>query len=148
MIGYEFPSIISETWLNNSDDSVELEGYDFIHSHRHGSVGGGVGLFLDSNLDFKLREDLNDLNIELAESLFVEILNPKGKGIVIGTIYRSPKQNVNGFIQKFNSLMAKIAKENKICYLMGDFNLNLMNYILINLLVSFWISFILICSFP
>ena len=24
--------------------------------------------------------------------------------------------------------MAKISKENKICYLMGDFNLNLMNY--------------------
>ena len=57
---------------------LKFTGYDFINSHRHGSIGG---LFLDSNLDFKLHKDFNDLNIELVESLFVEILNPKGKGI-------------------------------------------------------------------
>ena len=27
-----------------------------------------------------------------------------------------------------NELLSKISKENKICYLMGDFNLNLMNH--------------------
>ena len=27
-----------------------------------------------------------------------------------------------------NELLSKISKENKICYLVGDFNLNLMNH--------------------
>ena len=34
----------------------------------------------------------------------------------------------NNFVQNFNSLLAKIGKENKLSYLLGDFNLNLMNY--------------------
>ena len=36
--------------------------------------------------------------------------------------------DVNLFLNTFNETLGKISKENKICDLMGDFNLNLMNY--------------------
>ena len=36
--------------------------------------------------------------------------------------------NFNDFIQNFNSILAKFGKENNLSYLLGDFNLNLMNY--------------------
>ena len=39
-----------------------------------------------------------------------------------------PNQNVYDFINSLNILMGLITKENKICYIMGDFNLNLMNH--------------------
>ena len=47
---------------------------------------------------------------------------------IIGVIYRPPESNVNDFAQNFNYFLARIGKENKLSYLLGDFNLNLMNY--------------------
>ena len=47
--------------------------------------------------------------------------------IVTDVIYRPPNENVDEFLTMTNELLSKISKENKVCYLMGDFNLNLMN---------------------
>ena len=43
-------------------------------------------------------------------------------------VYRPPNQNVDEFLTMTNELLSKISKENKVCYLMGDFNLNQMNH--------------------
>ena len=53
---------------------------------------------------------------------------PRGRSIIVSVIYRPPDRNLDLFLQQFNELMLKISRENKICYLMGDFNLNLMNH--------------------
>ena len=68
-----------------------------------------------------------NLNNETAESLFIEIVNPRGKNIIVGVIYRPPNMDVNLFIHNFDELLGKISRENKICYLLGDFNLNLIS---------------------
>ena len=69
------------------------------------------------------------------ESLYVEILtNCKRKNIVVGIIYRPPNQIVHDFIY---NLMEIISKENKICYLMCDFNLNLLKHCSYQLMVEF-----------
>ena len=62
------------------------------------------------------------------ESLFVEICRPRSKNIILGIVYRRPDQCINEFFKSNEALMLKISRENKICYLMGDYNLNLMNY--------------------
>ena len=46
----------------------------------------------------------------------------------MGVIYRAPDNNLTTFINDFNEVLDKITKENKIRYLMGDINVNLMNY--------------------
>ena len=71
---------------------------------------------------------LPDISSPSTESLFIEIRRPLSKNIIIGVIYRPSDSNVNDFVQNFNSLLAKIGKENKLSYLLGDFNLNPMNY--------------------
>ena len=63
----------------------------------------------------------------VAESLFIEIVKPQEKSIVTGVIYRPPNQTVDEFLTMTNELLSKISKENNVSYLMGDFNLNLMN---------------------
>ena len=98
-----------------------------MHNHRQHKSGGGVGLYLDSTMEFKTRPDLV-FNDSCIESLFVEICRPRGENIVIGIIYRPPDQHVDEFIKSTVALMIQISRENKLCYLMGDFNLNLMNY--------------------
>ena len=82
----------------------------------------------------KLTDLLSNLNLKfsligISETwLFIEIVKPQGKNIVTGVIYRPPNQNVDEFLTMTNELLSKISKENKVCYLMGDFNLNLMNH--------------------
>jgi aminoglycoside phosphotransferase family enzyme len=58
--------------------------------------------------------------------VFIEIATSIGKNMIIGVIYRPPNGNIDLFETKFNQLLSKIDKENKICYLMGDFNIDLL----------------------
>ena len=74
-------------------------------------------------MNFKFRCDLDFSLPNVAESLFIEIVKPQRKTIVTGVIYRPPNQNVDEFLTMTNELLIKISKENKVCYLMGDFNL-------------------------
>ena len=112
---------ISETWLNDSSSSVDIDGYSFVHKSRENRSDGGVGLYVSSNLNFKFRCDLDFSLPNVAESLFIEIVKPQGKNIVTGVICRPPNQNVDEFLTMTNELLSKISKENKVCYLMDDF---------------------------
>ena len=118
---------LSETWLLHLENDVGIPGYNFINNPRKNKTGGVVGLYFSVDLNYKLRNDLNFNNTGCAESLFIEITNSNGKNIVVGVVYRPPNSDVNDFIQDMDSLITKISRENKICYLMGDFNLNLLN---------------------
>ena len=118
---------ISEAWLRGTTHHADINGYDFVHKHRSDKTGGGVGLYIDSDLEYKLRDELCFTDRQICESLCVEIVNPRGKNYIIGVIYRPPSQNMAKFIDNLSIVMAKISREDKVCYLMGDFNLNLLN---------------------
>ena len=120
---------ISETWLNDQTfDLINLPGYCFISNHRSGKTGGGVGLYLQDYLQYKLLQDCTISNPDVIESLFVEISNPHGKNIIVGTVCRPPNQNLESFMYEFNKILLIISKDNKQCYFMGDFNLDLFRY--------------------
>ena len=65
---------------------------------------------------------------ECIESKFIEIdkksTNEK-RNTIIGVIYRPPNGNVQQFTQAVSGILDKIKKENRICYLLGDYNTNL-----------------------
>ena len=50
------------------------------------------------------------------------------KNVVISVIYRPPNTDVRIFIDKMNILLDTIMKEHKLCYLLGDYNINILNY--------------------
>ena len=56
------------------------------------------------------------------------MLRPGVKNIIVGIVYRSPNQSVDEFLTKINESLGRISRENKICFLLGDFSINLMNY--------------------
>ena len=118
---------ISETWLQDISHTVDKDGYNFVHNHRSDRTGGGVGLYLTSELVYKTRNDLKLLDRQCTESLFIEICRPKEKSVIVGIIYRPPNQNPRDFISDLDRLLSKISKANKLRYILGDFNLNLMN---------------------
>ena len=53
----------------------------------------------------------------------MEITIPHGKNTIVGRVYRPPNQNTTLFLYKFNDILSRISKNNKQCYVRGDFNL-------------------------
>ena len=63
------------------------------------------------------------------ESIFIEIINKKGKNTILGCIYKHPKLAIDEFNNHFLSpMLEKVSFENKEVFLMGDFNINLLSY--------------------
>ena len=103
---------ITETWLNSENENCYmLDGYNFINNNRKVGRGGGVGIFLDEKLCYRLRDDLNP-TCSSCETVFVEINIPRLKSIVIGVIYRPPKSNLYQYMTYFDKLLQELSKEN------------------------------------
>ena len=105
--------------------AICIAGYNFLHKPRVNRIGGGVGLYISEHLNYKQRHDLAFPEDKSAESLFVEINRTKEKNIIVGIIYRPPDSKLNEFLSDLDQVMGKISKENKLVFLMDDWNLNL-----------------------
>ena len=129
-LSVSFPVIgVTETWLSDlTTDSVDISGFKFLSNHRTNKNCGGTGLYLQDNLEYKLRPDCNYSDPEVIESLFVELDIPRGKNIVVGVVYRPPNQNLSAFLAVFNEILSNITRGGKTCYVAGDYNLDILHY--------------------
>ena len=117
---------ISETWLTPETEALfSLDGYQFINKNRIEGRGGGVGMFLKNECNFKIRADLNP-TCDSCETIFADIDVPRGKNIVVGVVYRPPKSNLEQFLYYLENLLNKLSKENKQIYILGDYNIDLL----------------------
>ena len=65
----------------------------------------------------------------MIESTFVEIINKNEKNMVAGCISKHPKQTIPDFLDNhLLPLLEKLSHENKQILIMGDFNINFLNY--------------------
>ena len=55
------------------------------------------------------------------------MLNGTKKNIVCGIVYRHPNTSLQSFFDHFSKNLDKVHKESKLCIIMGDFNINLLN---------------------
>ena len=121
---------ITETWLNESNyDLYHIDNYDFVENHRTTKSGGGVGLYVNDHIRYNLRNDMKIFN-EYCESIFIEIEKSQlsfDKNIIVGVMYRPPNTDMKDFNEIIKELLENIKRENKICYLMGDYNIDLLN---------------------
>ena len=58
----------------------------------------------------------------------IEITQLNSKNIVVGTVYKPPDFNTNGFVDLFDNLLHRPNMENKHVYIMGDFNIDLLKH--------------------
>ena len=80
------------------------------------------------NFSYKILPEFNVSHTKIIESLFVEICIPRHKNTVIGVIYRPPSENTLEFLEKVNEIISGVTKNNKHCYITGDFNLDLLKH--------------------
>ena len=122
---------VSETRITRNTSklcNISLKNYS-VESTPTESTARGTLLYIANHLSYKPRNDLNIYKKSELESTFVEIINPKKSNIIVGVIYRHPSMDVTDFNQNYlNGLLDKISKEEKNIFLLGDFNINLLNY--------------------
>ena len=84
---------ISETWLHQDQQNVNIDGYNFVHNYRPDRVRGGVGLYVANNFQFHLRPDLAIDNTNGAKTIFIEVINSNGSNLVVGVIQSVPEES-------------------------------------------------------
>ena len=94
------------------------------------SHGGDVSLYIHESMTFKERSDVSVVN-ENFENCIVEF--PKGtpamnSDVIVGAKYRPRGKSVHIFSEHLNSMLQRMSGENKTLYLMGDFNINFLNF--------------------
>ena len=113
-LGHEFDIIaFSETWLN---ESTLCDCY-VTERKRRDRVG------------YCVREDVSFCN-EFIKILFIEVHlhnQPTKNDVIIGVLYRPPDTDINSFVAIITDILSVIKAESKACYLLGDFNINLIN---------------------
>ena len=87
---------------------------------------GGVGLYIKSSVTTISRNDLNISNSDF-ETVCVEIDNKKSKTVLFCCVYRHPSTDIENLTTDFESIFSKIYL-NKLVFIMGDFDINLLNY--------------------
>ena len=120
---------VSETKIKEGLDpitNISIDGYNFVHTPTKTDFGG-VGLFINSKYTAKPRDDLSFSIRTIFESIFIELESDNSKNLVIGCIYRHHTPITN-FISNFSEkILQKLHNEkNKVCALLGDFNIDLL----------------------
>jgi len=124
----------TETWHN--ENNTDINGFqDYNHEYNYRKAkrigsdktkkGGGVSILVKDNLSYNIIPQLK-FATELFESLFLEI-DMHGKNIIIGCIYRTPGHEITLFNKEMENILKTLNKMNKHVYILGDFNINLLN---------------------
>ena len=118
----------SETWFMSDDDAdlIDIDNFSVENCIRYGRQGGGVSLFINSDLNYINRPDLS-LDCTDCDSLFIEVSN-NSSNFIVGIVYKPEYVIYNDFSQQLNRTLHAISSEKKPCYLMGDFNLDLLKH--------------------
>jgi hypothetical protein len=67
---------------------------------------------------------------DYAEFIFIEIDKQDtnyDKNVLIGVTYRPPNSDITQYQEAISNIIHKADIENKLCYIMGDYNINLLN---------------------
>ena len=79
---------------------ISINGYNWIGRDRN-RHGGGIGFYIRDTLNYSVRSDLNNTQIEV---LTIEVSKYKTKPFLVTTWYRWPNTPVESF-QKFEKLL-------------------------------------------
>ena len=123
---------LSETWSTDKafqeNSNFRLFNYDSIHSERKTNKrGGGVLIFIKSNLTYKVRNDLSSSDCD-REILTIEVTNSETKNFIISCCYKPPGGNTQNFNESLNQIFQYANKENKGFFVLGDFNKSCLDY--------------------
>ena len=122
---------VSETRITKNVsllNNLNLNNYYFEFTSTD-TFAGGTLLYIANHLSYECCNDLNIYKKNELESTFIEIVNPRTSNIIVGVIYRHSSMKLTDFNCNYlKKLLENIFQEQKFIFLLGDFNVNLLNY--------------------
>jgi ASC-1-like (ASCH) protein len=71
---------ISETWLNEDRElDFDMDSYELSYINRQNKGGGGVAIYVDKTLNFKVLESMTTVVDNVSECISIEICKEKRK---------------------------------------------------------------------
>ena len=125
-----FTVCLPETWCQphkTSNSNLQIPGYLSLHQTRKNRRGGGLFIFLPESLSYKVRDDLA-INSSAIKCLCIEVFNKNSKSIVLNVAYRPPNGEPNELQNHFKNILSKQEITNKELVLVGDFNIDLLDF--------------------
>ena len=98
----------------------------YIHNPQDLLHAGSVAIYTRNTSTAFKRTDVN--TTDEFETIWVEIVNTKAKYILRCSAYRHPSFNPVRFKEQLESTLSQLTRENKTIFIMGDFNVNLLNW--------------------
>ena len=124
VIGISEHKITKEKLPSNN---ITLPGYEEFIYEPTGTTHGGAGFYIKTGLDYVVRDDLKLNTPSFFEAMFIEIILPDRKNLIVGCIYRHPSESIRDFSNDhLEPILSKVNRERKECVLMGDFNVDLL----------------------
>ena len=88
---------------NVSNQEIKINGYDIVRKDRN-RHGGGVAIYIRTSINFIIRDDLTDDNLE---TITLEISKPKAIPFLINSWYKPPNTTLEIF-NAFEDLVTRI----------------------------------------
>ena len=112
---------VSETWINTDHRDYiaeySLPGYSIFNSERIGKIGGGVLMYIKTELCPIL---INKPAIRNIDSIYVQIKSQSHKKLILALTYRPPAQTTEIDTQIYDQIADIICEGDTIIF--GDFN--------------------------
>src|SRR6218665_1083783 len=119
--------VVTGTWSTlDTEELITYPGYKTYAKSRVNGIRGGVAILIDDSLHSQPVDCKCSFVSEV--ELMISVSPKANSSVLIGSIYRplgsDPYKCNTDMLALFNSTVCL----NKVCYICGDFNLNLMNY--------------------
>ena len=115
---------INETKLDSmvGDGEVCLPGFEIVRREWkvNGRKGGGICIYIRSNINYTIRDDLQS---DIIENLIVEIKKQRSKSILVCTWCRPPDSPTRDFVE-FDEMVKLVDSESLEYFLLGDTRAN------------------------
>ena len=116
---------ITDTRTNaDNEDLANIKVFIALINSRKGKKVEGVGLFLNDILKIKYKLKHNVVSDAAYVLIQIDGLMYKTKDIIIGVIYKTPDVDMQLVTSKFGEILEAIQRENRICYIPGEYNIN------------------------
>ena len=103
--------LLCETFLHDGHSNIfELPGYNLVHTNRINRSRGGVVIYVKSDIEYKIRDDISIFDEGEFESIFIETNSCTAVNTVIGEIYRIPNSNPNLSVKRYEHIFTKLKK--------------------------------------
>ena len=123
---------LTETWCSNPEiinslyfDTNNYQAIPF--KRKTNKRGGSILIYVKTDLMYDIRKDLSIYDKE-KEILATEIISNESKNMLLSCCYRPPKGITENLTAYLASIFQGVQNEKKKSFIIGDFNLNCLNY--------------------